>query len=185
MERTDELLMEAYREGDPSAFPALVHRYQSLLFGYLMRMVHNREMAEDCFQETFLRVHEKAHTYRPGAKFKAWLFTIATRITIDRLRHNKRRPETELFESDTAIEAGGASPDEATAQSELRKTVQSAIESLPPKQRAALVLSYYQGHTYAETAEIMGCSLGTVKTHTSRALKKLATLLPHPDGGLL
>jgi len=184
MERTDELLMEAHREGDQSAFPALVHRYQSLLFGYLMRMVHNREMAEDCFQETFLRVHEKAHSYRPGAQFKAWLFTIATRITIDRIRKNNRRPALQLLETDAPDPAAASAPDEATAQSELRQTVQSAVESLPPKQRAALVLSYYQGHTYAETAEIMGCSLGTVKTHTSRALKKLATLLPHPDGGL-
>lgn len=183
MEQTDEVLMEAYRGGDTTAFPDLVQRYQSLLFGYLMRMVHNREIAEDCFQETFLRVHTKAHTYRSGAKFKSWLFTIATRIAVDRLRKKQRRPVFQSLEENEPVEAGTDSPDEATAQSELRQTVETAIETLPPQQRAALILSYYQGHTYPEVAEIMGCSLSSVKTHMSRALKKLATRLPHPDGG--
>ncbi|MDF7799680.1 RNA polymerase sigma factor [Pontiellaceae bacterium B1224] len=183
MEQTDEVLMEAYRGGDTAVFPALVQRYQGLLFGYLMRMLHNREMAEDCFQETFLRVHQKAHTYRPGAKFKSWLFTLATRIAIDRLRKSKRGLDFQSLEVSEPVEAATDRPDEATAKSELRQTVQAAIETLPPKQRAALVLSYYQGHTYPEVAEMMGCSLSSVKTHMSRALKKLATQLPHPDGG--
>ncbi|MEI6891738.1 MAG: RNA polymerase sigma factor [Pontiella sp.] len=184
MEQTDEGLMEAYKGGNLAAFPDLVQRHQTLLFGYLMRMVHNREMAEDCFQETFLRVHKKAQTYRSGAKFKSWLFTIATRIALDRLRKAQRRPSFQSLESCEPVPTATDSPDEATARTELRQTVQAALESLPPQQRAALILSYYQGHTYPEIAHIMGCSLSTVKTHMSRALKKLATRLPHPDGGL-
>jgi RNA polymerase sigma-70 factor (ECF subfamily) len=183
MERTDELLMEAYRDGDQSAFPPLVHRYQNLLYGYLMRMVNNSEIAEDCFQETFLRVHRKAHTYRSGAKFKSWLYTIATHIAIDRLRRNSRRPQTESLEFDDPVHPNMQDPSDDAAQSELRQTVQNAIQTLPSQQRAALVLAYYQGHTYPEVAQIMGCSLGTVKTHMSRALKKLSTLLP--QGGVL
>ncbi|WP_372808305.1 RNA polymerase sigma factor [Pontiella sp.] len=180
MEQSDELLMEAYRDGDQTAFPALLRRYKSGLYGYLMRMVHNSETAEDLFQETFLRVHQKAHTYRTGARFKSWLFTIATRIAIDSIRKNNRSPETQPFEIEQTDPAG--TPDEQTAQSELRHRVKAAVETLPPKQRAALVLAYYQGHTYPEVAEIMGCSLGTVKTHMSRALKTLAVKLP--QGGL-
>lgn len=183
MERTDEGLMEAYREGDVTAFPDLVCRYQGLLLGYLMRMVHNRETAEDCFQETFLRVHSKAHTYRPGHTFKSWLFTIATRVAIDRLRRLDRRPEAELTGAEEADSA--CSPVEQASQAELRATVKRAIDTLPPKQRAALILSYYQGYTYAETADIMNCSLGTVKTHMARALKTLGERLPRPEGGRL
>ena len=182
MERTDELLMEAYRDGDQSAFPPLVHRYKNLLYGYLMRMVNNSELAEDCFQETFLRVHRKAHTYRSGAKFKSWLYTIATRIAIDRLRRSNRHPQTDSIEETEPVQTDAHDPAEDAARNELRTVVQTAIETLPPKQRVALVLTYYQGHSYPEVAEIMGCSLGTVKTHMSRALKKLATLLP--QGGL-
>ena len=80
------------------------------------------------------------------------------------------------------IEIESIAPDTAV-RNELRQTVQSALETLPPRQRAALVLAYYQGHTYPEVAEIMGCSLGTVKTHMSRALKKLSAQLPR--GGVL
>ncbi|MCF7848875.1 MAG: RNA polymerase sigma factor [Kiritimatiellales bacterium] len=185
MERTDELLMEAYRSGDDAAFSDLVHRYKNLLFGYLMRMTQNREMAEDLFQETFLRVHEKAHTYRSGAKFKSWIFTIATHIAIDGLRRNTRRPVFQPLENDDPVAENGSDPAEQTAKLELQGIVKEAIESLPPKQRAALILSYYEGHTYPEIAEAMGCSLSSVKTHMSRALKKLATRLPAPEGGVL
>lgn len=178
MERSDELLLEAYREGDETAFPELLRRYKGPLFGYLMRMARNREIAEDLFQETFLRVHEKAHTFRSGAKFKGWVYTIATRIAIDQQRYSKRRPQLQLVENEAPIPSTDRDPAEETAQSELRETVKSAVDELPPKQRAALVLSYYQGHSYPEVAEIMGCSLSSVKTHMSRALKRLATQLP-------
>jgi RNA polymerase sigma-70 factor (ECF subfamily) len=181
MDRTDEWLMEAYRGGDDAAFADLVERYKNRLYGYFMRMVHNRELAEDLFQETFLRVHQKAHTYRAGAKFKSWLFTIATRITIDRLRRHSTHPQCEPMEFEEPD--AGDDPAEQTAKSELHRTVQAAIEALPPKQRAALILSYYQGHTYPEIAKIMSCSLSSVKTHMSRALKKLEMLLP--EGGVL
>jgi RNA polymerase sigma-70 factor (ECF subfamily) len=184
MEQTDELLMEAYRNGDRSAFSDLVRRYKDILFGYLMRMVHNRDVAEDLFQETFLRVHEKAHTYRPGSTFKSWMFTIATRVAIDRLRRIKRHPEFQSLEAEEQMVEPSANPAQNAEAAELRKTVQGAIELLPPKQRAVLILSYYQGHTYPEIAKIMSCSTGTVKTHMSRALKKLAVQLPHPEGGL-
>jgi len=183
MERTDELLLKAYREGDETAFPELLRRYKAPLFGYLMRMARNQEMAEDLFQETFLRVFEKAHTFRAGATFKSWLYTIATRIAIDHQRRSKHRPQLQAGESKSPVPSTGNDPAVETAQSELRATVKQAVDALPPKQRAALVLSYYQGHTYPEVAAIMGCSLSSVKTHMSRALKTLATRLP--AGGVL
>lgn len=181
MERTDELLWEAYRQGDENAFPELVRRYQGPLFGYLMRMTGDRGTAEDLFQETFLRIHNKAHTFRANNRFKSWLYTIATRITIDHRRSRQSRPQLELLEHQTTEAASETNPATDAVQSELRATVQTAVETLPPQQRAALVLSYYQGHSYPEVAKIMGCSLGTVKTHMSRALKTLAIRLP--EGG--
>lgn len=181
MEQTDEWLMEAYRGGDDAAFAELVGRYKNLLYGYLMRMVHNREFAEDLFQETFLRVHEKAHTFRAGSKFKSWVFTIATRIAIDGIRRRKARPQCHSMEIEEADPSDD--PSQTAAKQELRRTVKAAIETLPAKQRAALVLSYYQGHTYPEIAKIMKCSLSSVKTHMSRALKKLEKQLP--AGGAL
>ena len=182
MEGLDESLVAAHLQGDPAAFRELVRRYGDGVLGYLFRMTGNRDQAEDLFQETFKRVHEKARTFR-GGSFKSWLFTIATRIAIDRLRRNKRQPAFQSLESDDPLDAGGRNPAEEAAQQELRATVQATVELLPPKQRAALVLAYYQGHTYPEIAAIMGCSLSTVKTHMSRALKTLAGKLPR--GGSL
>jgi RNA polymerase sigma-70 factor (ECF subfamily) len=183
MERTDEFLLAAYQEGDQAAFAELLHRYKDPLFGYLMRMTNNQSFAEDLFQETFLRVHKKADTFRAGSRFKSWLFTIATRITIDHFRRSKSRPQLQQSDDYPPVPSSERDPAAATAQLELREIVQTAVESLPPQQRAALLLIYFQGHTYSEAAEIMECSLSSIKTHMARALKKLATQLP--AGGVL
>src|SRR5512142_2074080 len=89
MEGLDENLVAAHLRGDPAAFRELVRRYGDGVLGYLFRMTGSRDQAEDLFQETFKRVHEKARTYR-GGSFKSWLFTIATRVTIDTARRRKR-----------------------------------------------------------------------------------------------
>ncbi|MHC4602380.1 MAG: RNA polymerase sigma factor, partial [Planctomycetota bacterium] len=77
MDNTDKSLIDAHRKGDKTVFGELVRRYGDSVLGYLTKMSGSRERAEDLFQETFKRVHEKAHTLR-GNHFKSWLFTIAT-----------------------------------------------------------------------------------------------------------
>ena len=144
MERTDELLLEAYREDDESAFPELLRRYQGPLFSYLMRMARNQGIAEDLFQETFLRVHEKAHTFRAGAKFKSWLYTIATRIAIDHQRRGKSRPQLPSTESKSPIPSAGNNPDKETARLELRETVKIAIDTLPPNEKKDFEMHYHR-----------------------------------------
>lgn len=184
MERSDEGLWEAHRGGDETAFPELIRRHQGMLFGYLMRMTGDRGTAEDLFQETFLRVYSKAGTYRSGGLFKGWLYAIATRIAIDHQRHRQRRPQLEAFPGSEPEEGiDRQDPATETLRREQCAAVQAAVDTLPPKQRATLVLAYYQGYSYPEVAKILGCSLGTVKTQMSRALKTLSTRLP--EGGLL
>jgi RNA polymerase sigma-70 factor (ECF subfamily) len=90
MENTDRSLVDAHLRGDHTAFGELVHRYGDSLLGYLTRVCGDREQAEDLFQETFRRVHEKADTLR-GRQFKSWLYTIATRVVIDGFRRRTRR----------------------------------------------------------------------------------------------
>ncbi len=89
MENTDKSLIDAHCQGDGTAFTEIVRRYGDSVLGYLIRMSGSREQAEDLFQETFKRVHEKAHTFR-GERFKSWLFAIATRVAIDNLRRRSR-----------------------------------------------------------------------------------------------
>ena len=187
MEGLDESLVAAHLRGDPAAFGELVRRYGDGVLGYLCRMTGNRDQAEDLFQETFKRVHEKARTYR-GGSFKSWLFTIATRVTIDTVRRRKRATILSLHQQtdceddppawETVAGQDAADPADEAVRAEQREHVRRALASLPVGQRAALVLAYYQQLTYPQVAETLGCSVGAVKTQVSRALTKLARQLP-------
>ena len=189
MENSDKSLLEAHLKGDQAAFGELVRRYGDSVLGYLIRMIGNREQAEDLFQETFKRVHEKAHTLK-GPQFRAWLFRIATNVALDGRRRSRRFKTISLnhqYENDnTDSEQSGAiapadnssNPSEQALKAEQAEQVRRAIELLPERQRATLVLAYYQQLSYPDVAEVLGCSVGTVKTQMFRALKTLANKLP-------
>jgi len=192
MANTDKSLIDAHIAGDRTAFGELVRRYGDSVLGYLVKMTGNREQAEDFFQETFKRVHEKAHTFR-GERLKSWLFTIATHVAIDGLRKKKRRPAVSLSSSigcpdgncselASITAADSCDPAQEAAVAEQKEQVRIAVEELPTKQRATLVLAYYQQLSYPEVASALGCSTGTVKSHMSRALQTLARKLPDVSG---
>jgi len=193
MVSSDESLVAAHLQGDPAAFRELVRRYGDGVLGYLFRMTGNRDRAEDLFQETFKRVHEKARTFR-GGSFKSWLFTIATRVSIDTARRRRRVAVVSLNQemdcgddNPSPLAAGIAAEDAPDPADELvrqeqKEQVRRAIESLPVGQRATLVLAYYQQLSYREVAEALGCSIGAVKTQMSRALATLARKLPDSVG---
>jgi RNA polymerase sigma-70 factor (ECF subfamily) len=189
MKNTDKSLIDAHCKGDPEAFGELVRRYGDSVLVYLIRMSGNREQAEDLFQETFKRVHEKAHTFR-GPKFKGWLFKIATHVALDGFRRRKRikavslnqqldcdDPNSEQIGA-VALTDNSCNPSEQALKSEQREQVRRAIELLPTRQRATLILAYYQQLSYPDVAEVLGCSVGTVKTQMFRALRTLADKLP-------
>jgi len=191
MASSDESLVAAHLAGDQAAFCELVRRYGDGVLGYLFHMTGNRSQAEDLFQETFKRVHEKAHTFR-GGRFKSWLFTIATRAAID---HRRRRrlmlvsldqaddcDEENPSQADALADDNAADPANELVKEEQKQQVRQAIDMLPVKQRATLILAYYQQLSYQEVAEVMGCSIGTVKTQMSRALAALARKLPDSIG---
>ncbi|MBN1975416.1 MAG: RNA polymerase sigma factor [Sedimentisphaerales bacterium] len=190
MTNTDKSLIEAHCRGDQKAFGEIVHRYGDSVLGYLIKMTGNKEQAEDLFQETFKRVHEKSHTFK-GTEFKSWLFKIATNVTYDGFR-KKHRAESQgrevSFNSmndeelvSTVAEDNSFNPSVATVKAEQVEQVRHAVESLPDKQKAALVLAYYQQLSYREVALALDCSVGTVKTQMYRALKTLAQKLPEVE----
>ncbi|MHC4354640.1 MAG: RNA polymerase sigma factor [Planctomycetota bacterium] len=193
MEITDKSLVDAHLQGDPTAFGELVRRYGDSLLGYLTKICRNREQAKDLFQETFRKVHEKAHTLR-SSHFKSWLYTIATRVAMDSLRKSKRVRMVSLnqpagCDGDNCPELGAVAladetqdPSAEAVKAEQKQQVRRAVESLPDRQRVTLVLSYYQGLTYREVATALDCSIGTVKTQMFRALRTLAQRLPDISG---
>jgi RNA polymerase sigma-70 factor (ECF subfamily) len=195
MGNTDKSLIDAHRRGDPAAFAELVRRHGDNVLGYLVRMSGSREQAEDLFQETFKRVHEKAHTLR-GNRFRPWLFSIATRVAIDGMRRRRRLRVVSLNQKSDCGDTDGQDlgavaladssfePSQVAVQAEQKEQVRRAIEMLPAQQRATLILAYYQQLSYREVAEVMGCAIGTVKTQMYRALRTLARKLPDVAEGV-
>ena len=189
MVNTDKSLIDAHLKGDTTAFGEIVRRYGDSLLGYLTRMTGSIEQAEDLFQETFKRVHEKADTFR-GSRIKSWLFAIATNVAIDGFRRNKRLQVVSLNQkidcdgencqelSAIAVVDNSYEPSQKAITAEQKEQVRQALKLLPTKQRATLVLAYFQQLSYPDVAQVLGCSLGTVKTQMYRALKTLAQRLP-------
>jgi len=193
-EPSDRNLMDAHIGGDPEAFGVLLGRHGPAVLGYLTKMTHNRDTAEDLFQETFRRVHEHAGQFR-GENLKPWLLAIATHTAVNRYRRAKRTAAFSLdrpFCSDGAhcptpakiLAADTDEPSRRAMLDEQRQHVRRSLMLLTDKQRAALVLSYYHKLSYKQIASTMNCSVGAVKTHVFRALKKLKILLGESAGAL-
>jgi RNA polymerase sigma factor (sigma-70 family) len=190
MMNTDESLIEAHCKGDQKAFGEIVNRYGNSVLGYLTKMTDDKEQAEDLFQETFRRVHEKSHTFK-GSEFKSWLFRIATNVTYDGFRKKHRRDlhgkaisfdNRDCNDPVSSVAADNSfNPSVATTKAEQVEQVRQAIETLPDKQKAALLLTYYQQLSYREAALALDCSIGTIKTQMYRALKTLAQKLPEVE----
>ncbi len=183
---TDEALMQAHQQGDPEALATLVRRYAQPLMGYLVRLNRNPQQAEDLFQETFLRVHSRSRTFRSGRRFKPWLYAIATNLSLDQLRRQQRTPYVLPLDAEPVsgrplaeqLADPAPNPAEDTVRNELRARVRDAVETLPPRQRATLMLAYFEGFSYSEAARALGCTVGTVKQQMARALRTLARRLP-------
>jgi RNA polymerase sigma-70 factor (ECF subfamily) len=193
MDRTDKSLIEAHCQGSSTAFTEIVGRYGDFVLGYLIKMCGNRDHAEDYFQETFKRVHEKAHTFG-GTRLKPWLLRISTNIAINGLRKNNRQKVVSLDQKAdctngdcekseaVAVTDNSSNPLDEVVQDEQKEQVRLAIGFLPPRQRATLILAYYHQLSYPEVATALNCSVGTVKTQMFRALRTLAQTLPGPGG---
>ena len=189
MDTNNRRLMQSFMQGEKAALEQVIRLYGDGLLGYLTQLTGSRETAEDYFQQSFCRVCEKSHTFR-GQNLKAWLFRIATNVAMDGFRKQKREPMIEKFEMDdcpgqSSVEYAQAKmesqPLEAIQNQERKLLVQQLIDQLPSGQRTILVLSYYQQLSYSEVAEVLNCSIGTVKAQMFRALKKLAEKLPEKE----
>ena len=180
----DDDLLQAISRGDESALAALYDRYRLILFGLIMRILHDRQEAEDVLQETFLQVWRRADDFEPsrGRAF-TWLVTIARSRALDRLRMLGSRSRfveaDEQPSNDKVIDAT-----QQWVKSEQGEIVRQALRELPEEQRRTLLLAYFEGLTQAEIAERLGDPLGTVKTRMRSGLIKLRELLRDPARGL-
>jgi RNA polymerase sigma-70 factor (ECF subfamily) len=156
--------------GDTDAYAVLVKQYQSMVHALAFRMTGSLEDAEDLAQETFLRAYRQLESFRHEAKFSTWLSQIAVNAGLNWRKRERRRAEVHSRWATDAVaeaDAPGGFPDE------LSRRVQSALDRLPAKQRAAIVLTIYEGRTHAEAARLLHCSETTVSWRLFRARQKL------------
>jgi RNA polymerase sigma-70 factor (ECF subfamily) len=185
MARTDVQLMLDVKAGDEQSFALLLHRYRTPLVNFLYRMVRNREQAEDLAQEVFIRVYRARADYVPSAKFTTWLFRIATNLALNSVRDTRHQRMEVSLDAPVTVdsEEGDERPldvaeknpniEEHLVQEAQRDMIRQAIDKLPEKQRAAVLLHKYQDLDYGEISKILSCSEGALKSLLFRAYETL------------
>lgn len=177
----DEDLIRRVARGDPAAVQALVARKLPRLLALSRRMLGDPAEAEDVAQEAFLRAWKQAPKWTPGAaKFDTWLHRVTLNLCYDRLRRNR---ETPMAEPPDRPDPGPA-PDRGIEAAELGAQVDQALQTLPDRQREAIVLCHYQELSNIEAAELMGVSVEALESLLSRGRRALraalADLTPKP-----
>ena len=168
---TDEWLMGQVARGNREHLETLVRRYASGLLTYIHRMVGDRHRAEELFQDVFLAVWEKRKTYRFPRTFRSWLFSIATNRCRQAFRQSPSVTVVPLQDSGGQMPKSGApTPVQSAVATETAQLVAQAVACLPPGQRTVVVLRNWNGLSYAEIAQIVGRSEGTVRSHMHHAL---------------
>ncbi|HWO23142.1 MAG TPA: RNA polymerase sigma factor [Kofleriaceae bacterium] len=178
-----KVLMAQYCDGDANAFRALYALVAPRLLGYLMKMTHQRAIAEDLLQQTFMKLHRARPAYVRGADPLPWIYSIAHRTFLDETRRVKRAvvrvgEGDELPEQPADLRGETAERrDEPRADPELVKAALDALAELPAQQREAVVLTKLDGKSVAEAAEIAGTSVGAMKVRAHRGYEALRKLL--------
>lgn len=168
---SDEALFEHLLQGDMSAFDALYARYERPLFGYLRRLLADAHEAEDVFHETFmalLRLREQGDSPR---SFKAWIYTVARNLCLNRLRSRKRATRA-MAACKRAAREPQAQPDGRLLQRETVEALRRAADRLP-EALGELYTLRSGGLSYAELAQVLGIPLGTVKSRMNDMVKRL------------
>jgi len=189
---TDLELMLRVTRGDEGSFEELLRRHGAPLTNYLRRMLRESALAEDLAQEVFLRVYQARERYRPDARFTTWLYRIATNLALNAIRD--RKGEVPQAEGESAEDGSGAARlvdsrpnvEQQLMQSDRERLIRQAIEELPERQRAAVILHKYQDVDYQQIAKVLGVSESAVKSLLFRAYESLRTRLePLLVGGQL
>src|SRR5215203_3991238 len=179
---TDEELVARSKTGDAESFNQLVKRWERPIFALAYRTLGREEDARDVTQETFLRAFRALAGFKGDAKFSSWLYRIALNLCRDWMRKERRAPLAEVPEGvaieDLASERGPTETvEDLAARAELGREVAKAMTHLPPEQRQAIILKEYHGLTFQEIADLMRCSLSTVKTRVYQGLSTLRNQL--------
>ena len=177
--------MAAYQAGSEPAFSELYERHAGSIYGFLVRRLGNAALAQDAYQEVFLRVHRARNTYDPARPFRAWLFGIAHNLLTDTLRSQAAVPETSSFDESVMtlegdehpqlleIASDRRSPEELALARQSSSALTRVLAMLPSDEATVLILARLEGLSYDDIGSILGRSASATKQLAYRALKRV------------
>ena len=172
------------------ALTALFERHQRRVFNVALRVLGDWSAAQDVAQDVFINLERSVRSFRADASFVSWIYRITVNRAIDHRRREARRPASKLGDMPLAMEESGLpgrsarTPlDHAMNRTEAAVQVQAALDGLSPKLRAIAVLRYVEGLSYEDLADVLDCSMGTIKSRLNRAHAALAKALGEAGAG--
>jgi RNA polymerase sigma-70 factor (ECF subfamily) len=182
---TKDELLQRCRENDPDAFELLVKTYQNKIINIAYGMLADREDAYDVAQEVFVKLYRKIGSFTGAAALDTWIYRITVNASLDELRKRGRRVRTvpialkidDEEEYDLPIADEKASPENIALSNERRREILGAVSKLSEKYRSVLILREFEDLEYEQIAQVLGISVGTVKSRLSRARENLRNLL--------
>ena len=175
---TDDQLIKQILAGDTNVFSVLVDRYKDLVFTLALRMVKNREEAEEVSQDTFVKVFKNLNKFKGKSKFSTWIYRVAYNSCLDRIKRIKR--EYNVVSIDEFTEHQVKTMDNALQQMEVhehKQEIQKCLQLLPSEDGFLLTLFYFEDQSLEEIAKVVGLTANNVKVKLFRSRKKLATIL--------
>ncbi|WP_242135520.1 RNA polymerase sigma factor [Aestuariivivens marinum] len=174
----DQYYIKQIIEGDTKAFTVLVDRYKDLVFTLTLRMLKNREEAEEVAQDTFIKVYKSLNRFKGGSKFSTWIYKIAYNAGLDRLKKNKKHINNVAINEFTAHEVKtiGNALDKLENE-EREQAIKKCLDMLPSDDAFLLTLYYYEELTLEEISKTIGLTPNNVKVKLFRSRKKIATIL--------
>ena len=180
----DHELIKLFIKGNETAFETLYFRYRKNLYGFLNNIISDQCMADEVFEDTWLKVIDNIDKYRDDGKFSAWLFKVARNIFYDKCRRKKTMSEVELDEAilDETMTSKYPEPDRSMNADELGKYIAQGINELPTEQKEVFLLRQ-QDFSFKEISEMQNCSVNTALSRMQYALKSLKSFLNSIDNG--
>ena len=178
-EQTDEQLMHATARSDNHAFQELLRRYSQKVFSLAWRFCSDKTEAEDLTQEVFFKVWRNAQSWQPQAKLETWLYRILYNLFID----NRRRTKTQTEQINEKMQSHDDTPEQTLIKKRELMEIEQAFNSLPDRQKEALILCYYQGLKAKEAADILSVSQGALESLLFRARQTLKEKLLNKNQG--
>lgn len=179
----EDEIIDACRRGDPDAYRLLFETYKDRVYSIALHYTADETAARDVTQQVFVKLLTRLDQFRSDAAFGTWLYRLVANACLDERRHAKRLVplEPETAQARPSPEPSG---DERLLRREVAEHVRTAVASLQPKLRIAVLLRYFEGLSYEEMAEALGVSKGTVASRLNRGHRLLADSLAHLKGAL-